>query len=50
MQIFKNKFGREYLPFDYIGSKNAEDVIISMGSSNDTIEESVNYLLKNIFN
>ena len=36
--------GREYLPFDYYGFADAEDVIISMGSSCDTIEETVDYL------
>jgi len=36
--------GREYLPFDYYGPADAEDVIISMGSSCDTIEETVDYL------
>jgi pyruvate-ferredoxin/flavodoxin oxidoreductase len=36
--------GREYLPFDYYGSPDAGDVIISMGSSCDTIEETVDYL------
>ncbi len=36
--------GRTYKPFDYVGAKDAEHVIVSMGSSNDTIEETVNYL------
>jgi pyruvate-ferredoxin/flavodoxin oxidoreductase len=36
--------GREYLPFDYYGAPDAEDVIISMGSSCDTIEETVDFL------
>lgn len=36
--------GRSYKPFDYVGAKDAEHVIVSMGSSNDTIEEAVNYL------
>lgn len=36
--------GRSYKPFDYVGAKDAEHVIVSMGSSNDTIEETVNYL------
>ena len=37
--------GRPYKPFDYIGAPDAEYVIISMGSSCDTIEETVEYLL-----
>jgi pyruvate-ferredoxin/flavodoxin oxidoreductase len=36
--------GRSYKPFDYVGDPNAEYVIVSMGSSNDTIEETVNFL------
>ena len=36
--------GREYLPFDYYGPVDAEDVIVSMGSSCDTVEETVDYL------
>ena len=36
--------GREYLPFNYYGAADAEDVIVSMGSSCDTIEETVDYL------
>ncbi len=38
--------GRNYKPFDYVGAPDAERVIISMGSSCDTIEETVNYLNK----
>ena len=37
--------GRSYKPFDYVGAPDAEYVIISMGSSCDTIEETVEYLL-----
>ena len=36
--------GRSYKPFDYVGAEDAEHVIVSMGSSTDTIEETVNYL------
>ena len=36
--------GRSYKPFDYVGAEDAEHVIVSMGSSNDTIEETINYL------
>jgi pyruvate-ferredoxin/flavodoxin oxidoreductase len=39
--------GRPYKLFDYVGAKDAEDVIISMGSSCETLEEVVNYLVKN---
>ncbi len=46
MDIVSKKVGRKYNLFDYIGDKNAEDIIIAMGSSCDTIEETVNYLNK----
>jgi len=38
--------GRNYNLFDYVGAPDATDVIISMGSSCDAIEETVNYLTK----
>jgi pyruvate-ferredoxin/flavodoxin oxidoreductase len=36
--------GRHYHLFDYVGSPDADRVIVSMGSSCETIEETVNYL------
>ena len=36
--------GREYAPFVYYGAKNATDVIVAMGSVNQTIREVVDYL------
>jgi pyruvate-ferredoxin/flavodoxin oxidoreductase len=36
--------GRKYNLFDYVGDPNAERVIISMGSSCETIEEVVDHL------
>ena len=36
--------GRQYHLFDYVGAKDAEKVIVSMGSSCETIEETVNAL------
>ena len=38
------KIGRQYHLFDYIGAPDAEKIIISMGSSVEAIEETVNYL------
>lgn len=38
------KIGRYYKLFDYIGAPDAEKIIISMGSSTETIEETVSYL------
>jgi len=37
--------GRAYKLFDYVGSPDATRVIVSMGSSCETIEEVVNYLM-----
>ncbi|MGD9225381.1 MAG: pyruvate:ferredoxin (flavodoxin) oxidoreductase [Desulfobacterales bacterium] len=37
--------GRQYNLFDYVGDPEADRVIISMGSSCETIEEVINYLL-----
>lgn len=39
-----NLTGRKYHLFDYSGNPDAEHVIVSMGSSCETIEEVVNYL------
>jgi len=38
--------GREYRPFNYVGAKDAEYVIIAMGSVTETIDETVSYLVK----
>ncbi len=36
--------GRQYHLFDYVGAPDAEKLIIAMGSSVETIEETINYL------
>lgn len=36
--------GREYHLFDYVGAKDAEKIIILMGSGADAVEETVKYL------
>ena len=36
--------GRQYHLFDYVGAKDAENVIVVMGASASTAEEAVNYL------
>ena len=38
--------GREYKPFTYYGHPEAENVIIAMGSVTETIEETIDYLMK----
>ena len=40
------KLGTDYKLFNYYGAADAEHVIISMGSVNDTIEETIDYLIK----
>ena len=36
--------GRQYKLFDYVGAPDADKVIVSMGTSCETIEETINYL------
>ena len=38
--------GRDYKPFNYYGDPQAEKVIVAMGSVTETIEETVDYLMK----
>ena len=38
--------GRQYKLFDYVGAPDAERIIIIMGSGADTVEETVNSLVK----
>ena len=38
--------GRTYAPFVYVGAKDAERIIIAMGSVTDTITETINTLVK----
>ena len=40
------KIGTDYKLFNYYGAPDAEKVIIAMGSVNDTIEETIDYMLK----
>ena len=40
------KLGTDYKLFNYYGAEDAEVVIIAMGSVNDTIEETIDYLTK----
>ena len=44
MKLLEKKVGRKYDLFQYIGDPNAEKILISMGSSCETIEETVKYL------
>jgi pyruvate/2-oxoacid:ferredoxin oxidoreductase alpha subunit/pyruvate/2-oxoacid:ferredoxin oxidoreductase beta subunit/Pyruvate/2-oxoacid:ferredoxin oxidoreductase gamma subunit len=46
MKLFADKTGREYKLYEYIGDPDADKVIISIGSSTETIEETINYLRK----
>ena len=38
--------GRDYKPFNYYGSPEAEHIIIAMGSVTETIEETIDYLME----
>ncbi len=44
MEEIKKITGREYHAFDYYGAKDAENVIIAMGSITETIKEVIDYL------
>ena len=41
------KIGTNYKLFNYYGAEDAEQIIIAMGSVNDTIEETIDYLNAN---
>jgi len=44
MQEITKITGREYHPFTYYGAKDAENVIVAMGSVTETIREVIDYL------
>ena len=44
MDIFAKLVGRQYHLFDYVGAKDAEKVIVMMGSGAQAAEETVDYL------
>ena len=44
MEKVNAKLGTDYKPFNYYGAADAEEVIVAMGSSCETIEEVVDYL------
>ncbi|RLA73260.1 MAG: pyruvate:ferredoxin (flavodoxin) oxidoreductase, partial [Epsilonproteobacteria bacterium] len=46
MDKFYGLTGRSYRLFDYVGCKDAERIIIIMGSGSEAVEESVEYLNK----
>jgi pyruvate-ferredoxin/flavodoxin oxidoreductase len=46
MKEIKKITGREYHPFDYYGAKDAEHIIIAMGSVTNTIKEVIDYLIE----
>ncbi len=47
MDKVNEKIGTDYKLFNYYGAPDAEVVVIAMGSVNDTIEETVDYMMKN---
>ena len=46
MDKVNEKIGTNYKLFNYYGAPDAEHVIVAMGSVNDTIEETIDYLLE----
>ena len=46
MDKVNEKIGTDYKLFNYYGAPDAERVIIAMGSVNDTIEETIDYMLQ----
>lgn len=46
MNVFAEKTGRQYKLYEYIGDPDADKILISIGSSTETIEETINYLRK----
>ena len=44
MKEIKKITGREYHPFNYYGAKDAENIIVAMGSVTNTIKEVIDYL------
>ncbi|MGX8708760.1 MAG: pyruvate:ferredoxin (flavodoxin) oxidoreductase [bacterium] len=44
MEKVNAKIGTDYRPFNYYGAADAEEIIVAMGSSCETIEEVVDYL------
>ena len=47
MDKFAKISGRQYHVVDYVGPKDAEQVIVIMGSGAETVEETINYLNNN---
>ena len=43
---FAKLTGRKYSPFEYYGHEEATKIIVSMGSSCDTIEDTIDHLIK----
>ena len=46
MELFKEKTGREYELFSYVGHPEATHIIVSMASATQTVTETVNYLVE----
>lgn len=47
MNKVSEKIGRKYRLFDYVGAKDANKIVVLMGSGAETVEETINYLNAN---
>ncbi|NQU35342.1 MAG: pyruvate:ferredoxin (flavodoxin) oxidoreductase [Bacteroidetes bacterium] len=47
MQEIKRITGREYHPFTYYGSEDAEDIIVAIGSITEVVKEVIDYKIAN---
>lgn len=46
MDLFAAKTGRQYKLYEYIGAPDADKILVAIGSSTETIEETIHYLNK----
>ena len=46
MEEISKETGRDYKPFTYYGAEDATDMIICIGSANETIKETIDHLIK----
>jgi pyruvate-ferredoxin/flavodoxin oxidoreductase len=47
VNLFAEKTGRRYKLYEYVGDPEATKILVAIGSSTETIEETINYMRKN---